>query len=212
MFMVEGGGGKKVPQGQDRAANDRRDWGAGMLGQLPGLTTPENPVLPHMRLFQRFEVWLLLIAGGIAVVWSFKADAPPADDSPTANATSGAALQLRRCTLERDFGNARLDLEIRYRNASPRPLFMQPPDVRLLKADGSEVPPFILPSERPASVAAHATADIRLRYWLDKADLQGPLTLDIRGQTLVVKNDTPLDLEKLENTKPRVWTDAAWVP
>jgi hypothetical protein len=183
-----------------------------MLGQLPGLTTPENPVLPHMRLFQRFEVWLLLIAGGIAVWWSFQS-APPGDESvPVAEMSADAPLQLRRCTLERDFGNARLDLEVRYKNTSPRPLFMQPPDVRLINAAGKDVPPFILPVERPASVEAQTTSDIRLRFWLDKADLTGPLTLEIRGQKLEVKNSAPFELEKLENKKPKVWTGAAWTP
>lgn len=165
-----------------------------------------------MRLFQRFEVWLLLIAGGIAMWWSFKADAPQAADGPVPESSADAPLQLRRCTLERDYGNARLDLEIRYRNASPRPLFMQPPDVRLLNAAGKEVAPFILPAERPISVEAQATSDLRLRFWLEQSDLQGPLTLDIRGATLEVKNVTPLDLEKLENKKPKVWTDADWKP
>jgi hypothetical protein len=181
-----------------------------MLGQLPGLTTPENPVLPHMRLFQRFEVWLLLIAGGIAVWWSFQSDTPGDEGGPVAEMSADVPLQLRRCTLERDFGNARLDLEVRYKNTSPRPLFMQPPDVRLINAAGKDVPPFILPVERPASVEAQTTSDIRLRFWLEKADLTGPLTLEIRGQKLEVKNSTPFDLEKLENKKPKVWTNTAW--
>lgn len=165
-----------------------------------------------MRIFQRFEVWLLLIAAGVAVWFSFKADAPPAGEAPAAVLNPDAPLQLRRATLERDFGNARLDLEVRYRNASPRPLFMQAPDVRLLNGAGKEVPVFILPTERPASVEAGTTSDVRLRFWLEKADLAGPLTLDIRGQTLEVKNSTPLDLEKLENAKPKVWTGAEWRP
>ncbi len=181
-----------------------------MLGQLPGLTTPENPVLPHMRLFQRFEVWLLLIAGGIAVWWSFQSDAPGEEAGPVAEMNADAPLQLRRCTLERDFGNARLDLEVRYKNTSQRPLFMQPPDVRLINATGQDVPPFILPVERPASVEAQTTSDIRLRFWLEKADLTGPLTLEIRGQKLEVKTQTPFELERLENKKPQVWTSAAW--
>lgn len=163
-----------------------------------------------MRIFQRFEVWLLLIAGGIAVWWSFQSGGTPDLDAPVAELNPSAALQLRRSTLERDFGNARLDLEIRYKNASPRPLSMQPPDVRLVNAAGKDVPPFILPVERPATVEAQTTADLRLRFWLEKADLNGPLTLDIRGERLEVKNATPLDLEKLENGKPKVWTSAAW--
>jgi len=163
-----------------------------------------------MHLFKRFEVWLLLIASGIAVWWSFQSNTAPAEDGPLTEMKTDAPLQLRRCTLERDFGNARLDLEVRYKNSSPRPLHMQPPDVRLINATGKEVPPFILPVERPASIEAQTTSDIRLRFWLEKADLAGPLTLEIRGQKLEVKNSTPLDLEKLENKKPKVWTSTAW--
>ena len=165
-----------------------------------------------MRIFQRFEVWLLLIAGGIAVWWSFQTAPNPAETDPGAEMSEASPLQLRRCTLERDFGNARLDLEVRYKNASPRPLSMQPPDVRLLNAAGKDVPPFILPVERPPSIEAQTTGDIRLRFWLEKADLAGPLTLEIRSQKLEVKVSTPLDLEKLENASPRVWTSAAWTP
>lgn len=165
-----------------------------------------------MRIFQRFEVWLLLIAGGIAVWWSFQTAPYPAETGPGAEMSAASPLQLRRCTLERDFGNARLDLEVRYKNASPRPLSMQPPDVRLLNAAGKDVPPFILPVERPPSIEAQTTGDIRLRFWLEKADLTGTLTLEIRSQKLEVKNSTPLDLEKLENARPRVWTSADWKP
>ena len=103
-------------------------------------------------------------------------------------------LQLRRSTLERDFGNARLDLEVRYKNSSPRPLSMQAPDVRLINGAGKEVPPFILPVERPPSIEAQTTGDVRLRFWLEKTDLAGPLALEIRGQKLEVKNSTALDL------------------
>jgi len=163
-----------------------------------------------MHLFKRFEVWLLLIAGGIAILWSFQSNTPAGEGGPVAEMSADSPLQLRRCTLERDFGNARLDLEIRYHNVSPRPLHMQPPDVRLINAAGKDVPPFILPVERPASIEARTTSDLRLRFWLEKADLAGPLTLDIRGLKLEVKNGTPFDLEKLVNKKPKVWTSAIW--
>ncbi len=165
-----------------------------------------------MRVFQRFEVWLLLIAGAVAVWWSFEPAQSPSEGAPMAELNADSPLQLRRCTLERDFGNARLDLEVRYKNASPRPLSMQPPDVRLINTTGKDVPPFILPVERPPTVEDQTTADIRLRFWLEETDLAGALTLDIRGQRLEVKSATPLDLEKLENKKPRVWTSAAWTP
>lgn len=165
-----------------------------------------------MRIFQRFEVWLLLIVGGIAIWWSFEPVPNPAETEPGAEMSTDAPLQLRRSTLERDFGNARLDLEVRYKNSSPRPLSMQAPDVRLVNGAGKDVPLFILPVERPPSIEAQTTGDVRLRFWLEKADLAGPLTLEIRGQKLEVKNGTALDLEKLENAKPKVWTSANWAP
>ncbi|WP_395741660.1 hypothetical protein [Prosthecobacter sp.] len=163
-----------------------------------------------MRIFQRFEVWLLLLVGGIAIWWAFSTGPNPGETGPETRPDS--PLQLRRCTVERDFGNARLDLEVRYKNTSPRPLSMQAPDVRLINAAGKEVPPFILPIERPPTAEAQTTGDIRLRFWLEKADLAGALTLEVRGEKLEVKDSTPLDLEKLENAKPKVWTSAAWKP
>lgn len=84
--------------------------------------------------------------------------------------------------------------------------------MRLLNAAGKDVPVFILPTEKPASVEANTTSDVRLRFWLEKPDLAGPLTLDVRGQKLEVKNSTPLDLEKLENGKPKVWPGTDWKP
>ena len=107
-----------------------------------------------MRIFQRFEVWLLLIVGGIAILWSFQTAPNPAENSHGAEISADSPLQLRRCTLERDFGNARLDLEVRYKNSSQRPLFMQPPDVRLINAAGQDVPPFITADGHPLAARA----------------------------------------------------------
>jgi hypothetical protein len=165
-----------------------------------------------MRIFQRFEVWLLLIVGGIAVWWSMKAPEPYAQSESEVAATmaESAVLRIHRCTLERDFGNARLDIEFRYRNTSPRPLAMQPPDVRLLTADGREVAPFILPSERPVSVLENSSTDLLLRYWLDAKDLDGTLRLEVRGQSVEVKSGERLDITKLENKKPKTWTTTKW--
>jgi hypothetical protein len=127
------------------------------------------------------------------------------DPQPVEAAEKSAPLVIHRCTLERDFGNARLDIELRYRNASPRPLILQPPDVKLLTGDGKEVPPFILATEKPPQIAAQTSQDVRLRYWLDKSHLVGTLSLDIRGSTAEVKTAVPLEVEKLENRKPKTW-------
>lgn len=184
-----------------------------MLGQLAGLTTSEKPVLgPRMRLFSRPEVWFLVLASAVAAWWALREPEPYATETSEVSATMAedAVLRIQRCTLTRDFANARLDIEFRFRNTAPRPLFMQPPDVRLLTSEGQEVPPFILPAERPPRVAEKASGDLRLRFWLEKEHLASGLRLDVRGQSVEVKSKEPFDLEKLENDRPKVWTTSKW--
>lgn len=161
-----------------------------------------------MNFLKRAEVWLLLLAGAAV---SIRVLLPPEEESApsTFEAAQNAeqkqpALQILRCTLERDFGNARLDVELRYRNDSPRPLILAPPDARLLAGE-AEVPPFVLPAEKLVEAGAGTTQEVRLRYWLEKKHLEGPLVLEIRGAKAEVKNARPLALDTLENRKPRVW-------
>lgn len=165
-----------------------------------------------MGFFKRVEVWLLLVLGGGAAAWVLMQKPADVEDGgqpiQAGDTSTEAALVVHRCTLERDYGNARLDLELRYRNTSERPLVLQPPDVKLLTGDGKEVPPFILPVERPPQIAAQTAQDVRVRYWLDKKHLQGTLTLEIRGTSVKVKGDGVLDLEKLENGKAQTWNGA----
>lgn len=166
-----------------------------------------------MSFLKRFEVWLLILLSLGATIWVFTTDSDSdsaiGDPQPLSSSTSSdPVLKIHRATLERDFGNARLDLELRYQNASPRPFSLQPPDVRLLTADGQEVPPFMLATEKPPQIPAQTAQDVRLRYWLEKPHLQGPLTLEIRGAKAEVKSAAPLDLETLENGKPKTWTGA----
>lgn len=160
-----------------------------------------------MQLLKRFEVWLLLVLGAGAALWvltdkpSLEGDALPLDVSETV-----PTVVIHRCILERDYGNARLDLELRYQNASPRPQILQPPDVKLITSDGKEVPPFILASEKPPEISAQTSKNVRLRYWLDETHLKGALSLDIRGTKAEVKSAAPFDLKQLENQKPKTWT------
>lgn len=165
-----------------------------------------------MSFLKRFEVWLLIILSLAAVIWVFSTDSDSVtqgegnSESITSETSTEPALKIHRCTLERDYSNARLDIELRYRNASPRPLYLLPPDVKLLTTDGKEVPPFILPVEKPAQIAAQTAQDVRLRYWLDKTHLQDLLTLEIRGEKAEVKSATAINLDTLENHQPKTWT------
>lgn len=160
-----------------------------------------------MAFFKRFEVWVLLILGGGAALWVLT-DKPNVEGDPQLieNTTpEETALVIHRCTLERDYGNARLDIELRYRNASPRPLILQSPDVRLTTSEGKEVPPFVLPVEKLPQIPAQTAQNVRVRYWLDKAHLEKGLRLEIRGSKAEIKGETPLNLDTLENRKPRTW-------
>ncbi len=163
-----------------------------------------------MSFLKRPEIWFLALLSLGLSYWVIRTD-DVAEGNPEPISTAStpqSALTIHRCSLERDYGNARLDIELRYRNASPRVLNLLPPDVRLVTAEGREVPPFILPVEKPAQIPAQTAQDVRLRYWLDKSHLQGALKLEIRGDRAEVKSAALLDLETLENGRPKIWMGA----
>ena len=87
---------------------------------------------------------------------------------------------------------------------------MRPPTVRLVTGAGREVPPFFLPFNPPPEIAPCARQEVRLRYWLEKADLAGALTLEIESGKFPVKSAAPFDLETLENKKPKTFTAEDW--
>jgi hypothetical protein len=168
-----------------------------------------------VNLFKRIEVILLLLLAVGGAVWvlsgSSKGDVYDLDPQVQVGGES-AENRVQRCTLERDHGNARLDLEFRFQNQKPRKLTLQPPQVRLMTAAGKEVAPFFLPFEPQPEIAAGGSQDVRLRYWLEKSDLQGALILEVQSEKLDVKSAAPFDLEKLKNKEPRSFTDTHWTP
>ncbi len=162
-----------------------------------------------MKFYQRIEVWVLLLLAAATALFVLKpaADSGWEDPQPAAGGAMGteSVLGLKAATLERDFGNARLDLDARVTNPGRHPLLLTPPQTRLLAGSppaSREVPPFFLPAERPPEIAPGSTSEVQLRYWLEGADLQGPLWLDVNGERLQVKSAAPFGLEKLENQKP----------
>ncbi|MCB1224887.1 MAG: hypothetical protein KDK99_03660 [Verrucomicrobiales bacterium] len=165
-----------------------------------------------MRFFSRIEVWLLLVlAAGLAWwVVGRRGEKPEPSwvvrDAPEAE----PVMELREATLERDYGNARLDLRLRVRNATPRPLPLRPPLVRLLAGSGREVAPFFLPAELPPELAAGADSEVKLRYWLEAADLKETLTLELPGASLVVKKPGAVDLDALPQGEAVRISSADW--
>lgn len=172
-----------------------------------------------MNLFKRIEFIALLVlaVGGAAfVLLGHKpgGDSAPTsiDESPAGSPAPAGESKIHRCTLERDYGNARLDIELRFSNRDTKRLVMQPPNVKLVTDSGREVPPFFLPIEPPPEIPANSTQDVRLRYWLEKADLGHGLALKIKGERIEVKTTAPFDLEKLKDKEPKVFTGTNWNP
>jgi len=159
-----------------------------------------------MHLFQRTEVWIILLLASAAGAFVLFTSAPSGPDRPPAVANAGPATQeparITRRTLERDHGNARLDLDVRVTNSHESAKQLVPPFAVLKSAAGREIPAFFLPMEPPPTLKPETTADVHLRFWLDAVDLQNTLTLTVDGQEIQVKGAKPVDLSGFENAKP----------
>jgi hypothetical protein len=166
-----------------------------------------------VKVFSRIEVWLLLVllaGAGWFVRWSSSSGTEDEGLIKNLVPVSGEAAVIRRGTLERDHGNARLDLEVRVSNKHAKPVQLVPPFVVLRNASGREVPGFFLPVEPPPSLPAGSTADVKLRFWLDASDLVGALQLELDGATLPVKTTQPVDLASFKNLEPSSISGAPW--
>lgn len=169
-----------------------------------------------MPLFKRIEIWVLLavIVAGLAFVFARRhPDAAEAESSnrvPAAQSEIRVPLKIHRCTLERDYGNARLDIELRVQNGSTEKWTFQSPKVRLMNSVDREIPSFFLPFETQPEVPAQSTQDVQLRYWLDAADLKGPLKLEVNGNTVEVKGATAFDLMTMKNAEKKIFNLGEW--
>lgn len=173
-----------------------------------------------MTFLKRIEVWVLLAVIAAGLVWVFSSGSGDIDgedgESENPMATSGSLtpasgpIQIYRSVVERDYGNARLDLEVRVRHEGSEKLVLQSPKVRLLTGSGREVPSFFLPFDAQPEVAPKSTQDVQLRYWLEKKDLAEALTLEVNGVSVPVKSATPLDLETLKSGEKKVFRAGEW--
>ena len=168
-----------------------------------------------MKIFQRFEVWLLLVLAAGAMIMVFKPFSNKGESALVTHATpadEGAATPLivQRLTLVRDFGNARLDVDVRLTNKHARKLQLVAPAMKLIAGKERQVPEFFLPVEPPAEIPAKTTADAHLRYWLEKSDVEGKLTLQFEGESVDLKSARPFDLNQLKNAEPKVLGVGDW--
>ena len=70
--------------------------------------------------------------------------------------------------------------------------------------------PFVASRAWKAGLAAKSSQDVQLRYWLDAADLQDALTLEVDGKKLEVKSEKAYDLNGMTNGKEKVIDAGAW--
>lgn len=160
---------------------------------------------------KRIEFWILIALTLVTLLWLLNRSPEPKEDD-SANGPEAPALLVKRSSVERDFGNARLDLELRIRHDGIQPLLLKPPTLRLLSGpDGlREVPLFFLPGEPLPQVSPRSTSVVTLRYWLDASDLDGPLWIDWDGKRTAVKSAAPFPLDQLKNRQIRTFTDINW--
>ena len=169
-----------------------------------------------MNFLKRIEVWILLaiLAGGLG--WVFLSRPSPEDaagELGTASSEAAVAsgpLRLLRCVVERDYGNARLDVEVSIRNENDEKLRCLPPKVKLLTAQGREIPSFFLPFDKQPEVPGKTTQDVQLRYWAEESDLADALTLEVEGAQLPVKSTKPFDLQSMQNTEKKILKPGEW--
>jgi hypothetical protein len=185
-----------------------------MLGQIAAFDNRRSRIRKTVKIFQRFEVWLLLFLAAGAMAWVFLSSAPeagrPASDGPAAGGAAEVPMVLHRLSLERDHANARLDIDVRLINKHAKRLQLVQPVMKLVGGRGHLVPEFFLPVEPPPEIGAKATAEVHLRYWLEKTDLAGPLTLTFEDQSLDLKSARPLDFEKLKNGQAKTFGAGDW--
>ena len=176
--------------------------------------------ITSMKWYQRFELWIFLVAVLGTLAWVFiqrRPIGPDPDRVDSADASSEAAtpapappVTVLSCSLTRDYANARLDLNVRVRNDSAQKLVLSAPQVRLLTDKGREVPSFFLAFAEAPSVAPHSVGDAELRYWLGSADLEGGLRLEVHGFATPVKDAKPFDLNAAKQGEKRTFQPAHW--
>jgi hypothetical protein len=165
-----------------------------------------------MRLFQRFEFWLLLALAAGAGLFVLLTQKPRevelvSQSVPTTVQQPGVVEEL---TLTRDHGNVRLDIGARLTNSTARDLQLVSLNVALRGAKGREVPLFFLPSQPPPKLPAQSTSQVLLRFWLESEDLAGSLVLEFMRQRMEIKSAKPYSLDALKNGEPLSLMPSNW--
>jgi hypothetical protein len=168
-----------------------------------------------MNWFKRIELWLLLalVLAGLFFVFAHKAtedEANKSGDVVVPSDKDDAPVKLHRSMITRDYGNARLDIDLRVRNDGAEKLVLQTPKARLLNGKGREIPSFFLPFDALPEVPPRSTQDVQLRYWLEAADFQGAITLEVNGKSMTVKSTKPFDLNMMKNAEKKTMTSTEW--
>lgn len=159
---------------------------------------------------RRVELWLLFAAVVAGLIFVFASRHRDDEAAGTDGPADEPPITLHQCVIARDYGNARLDIDLRLRNDTPETLVLQSPTARLLASTGREVPAFFLPFEKLPEVPPKTTQDVQLRYWLEAADLKGALKLEVGGGAVEVKGAKALDLGTLKNGEKKTFRAGEW--
>ncbi len=173
-----------------------------------------------MQWTRRIEVWILLLVIAALAAWALwprpeAGEGARVAGEETAAGADGPRFEIRAIELERDYGNARLDIEVMFENRRPSTLTLQPPEVQLFAGDPDadeavEVPDFFLAFESRPQIAGGSTQQVRLRYWLEAHHLLGPLVLRIGDHERTIKTAEPVALDGLDNRSRQPMRGGPW--
>ena len=164
-----------------------------------------------MSVFKRPEVWVLLVLAIVGVGYVLTTGGGGGDeDGGGGGASEGGKLRVDKVVLERDYGNARLDITVRYDNRGGGEFQVARPAVALVRGDGAEVDEFFLAGDFPEPVTAGREVEVLLKFWLKPEDLGGELTLRVQGDEAVVKGAGAFDRESVENQASVELKAGAW--
>ena len=167
-----------------------------------------------MNYLKRIELWVLLIiiGGGLFWVFSSKSDEGTFADVSADGQKSAQTSPLKyyRSSLKRDYGNARLDIDLWIRNDKSETINLHAPAVKLVTSKGKDIPSFFLPFDPIPQIASKAAQDVQLRYWVDAADLEGGLTFEVNGVSIPIKSEQPFDLKSIPNDDTKTFQPGKW--
>jgi hypothetical protein len=129
---------------------------------------------------------------------------------------SSAPFKVTRVEVKRDFANAVLTLTVDFDNSAgdadvtTAAVANDPNGARLVTTSGKAPQLFFLPGIYPPVIKAGEHTEVTVIYWLDRDHLRDGLSFESKGDSVVVKNTSPFDLDAIANQTSVTFTDPNW--